>query len=126
MGTFYTSVYEAIQRIPRGCVASYGDVARAVGEPRKARYVGYAIRVNPRPGQGEGDIPCHRVVFADGQLSEAFVFGGADAQRALLQDEGVVFLDDMHVDMDACRWQPSAELPSRPTDIDWAAEMGEF
>lgn len=97
---FFERVYDAVEQIPEGMVATYGQIAKLVGEPRKARYVGYALHSNPRPGV----VPCHRVVFADGSICEGFAFGGSDAQRALLEDEGVAFRDDTHVDLDACRW----------------------
>lgn len=76
------------------------SVAKLVGEPRRARYVGYALHVNPEPGT----IPCHRIVFADGRLAEGFAFGGPEAQRALLEAEGVGFLADGRVDLEAFRW----------------------
>ncbi len=97
---FFERVYDAVEQIPEGMVATYGQIAKLVGEPRKARYVGYALHSNPRPGV----VPCHRVVFADGSICEGFAFGGAEVQRALLEDEGVTFRDDTHVDLDACRW----------------------
>ena len=97
---FFERVYEVVQQIPEGMVATYGQIARLVGEPRKARYVGYALHSNPRPGE----IPCHRVVFADGRLASGFAFGGEGVQRRLLEDEGIAFLDDTHVDLEACRW----------------------
>ena len=97
---FFERVYEVVEQIPEGMVATYGQVAKLVGEPRKARYVGFALHVNPRPGE----IPCHRVVFADGRICEGFAFGGAGVQRRLLEDEGVSFRDDDHVDLSACRW----------------------
>ena len=61
---------------------------------------GMPLHSNPRPGE----IPCHRVVFADGRICEGFAFGGPDAQRELLLGEGVTFVDPMHVDLGACRW----------------------
>ena len=125
MGAFADMVFDAVVRIPHGYVSTYGDVARAIGKPRAARYVGYALRANPRPGQDKDSIPCHRVIFGDGKISEGFAFGGPDVQRALLQSEGVPFIDDMHVDLDKCRWQFTADALGRPTDIDWAAEMGD-
>ena len=100
-GSFYTRVYSAVRHIPRGCVSTYGDIARKAGNPRNARFVGFALHVNPEPIY----TPCHRVVFADGRLADAFAFGGADTQRQLLEDEGVIFLDDGRVDLDACRYQ---------------------
>lgn len=97
---FFERVYEVVEQVPEGMVATYGQVARLVGEPRKARYVGYALHVNPRPGE----IPCHRIVFADGRLASGFVFGGPEAQRELLEREGVGFLADGRVDLGSFRW----------------------
>lgn len=122
MGEFSNKVYEVVRSIPRGKVATYGDVARAIGRPRSARYVGYALRANPSPGE---DIPCHRVVFADGQICDNFAFGGPDAQRKLLEDEGVIFTDDTHVDLERCRYLFYTDILGRPSDIDWLAEIGD-
>lgn len=97
---FFERVYEMVSQIPPGTVATYGQIAKLVGEPRKARYVGYALHSNPQPGV----IPCHRVVFADGRLAEGFAFGGAGVQRQMLEAEGVVFIDDDHVDLSVSRW----------------------
>ena len=93
--TTFDRVYEAVKRIPRGSVATYGQVAEAIGNKRLARVVGYALHVNPQPGV----IPCHRVVKRDGAVSSAFAFGGANRQVELLKAEGVAFLDETHVDM---------------------------
>lgn len=84
---FFEAVYRAVSVIPRGRVASYGQIARAAGNPRAARQVGWALHRNPRPGV----IPCHRVLFADGRTTPSFAFGGEDVQRALLEGEGVIF-----------------------------------
>lgn len=97
---FFERVYEVVEQIPEGMVATYGQVAKLVGEPRKARYVGYALHSNPRPGV----VPCHRVVFADGRICDGFAFGGPEAQRALLEAEGVAFLDEHRVDLSVSRW----------------------
>ena len=93
--TTFERVYEAVRRIPPGSVATYGQVAEALGNRRLARVVGYALHVNPAPGV----IPCHRVVMRDGALSPAFAFGGANRQAELLRAEGVAFLDETHVDL---------------------------
>ena len=93
--TTFEKVYEAVKLIPRGSVATYGQIAAAVGNRRLARVVGYALHVNPQPGI----IPCHRVVKRDGEVSSAFAFGGANRQVELLKAEGVEFLDESHVDM---------------------------
>ena len=98
---FFDRVYEIVEQIPVGMVATYGQIAALAGAPRRARYVGFALHSNPRPSE----IPCHRVVFADGRLAAGFAFGGPGAQRALLEAEGVTFTDPEHVDLARCRWQ---------------------
>ena len=97
--TTYEKVYTAVRRIPRGSVATYGQIAEAIGSIRLARVVGYALHVNPEPAV----IPCHRVVKKDGSLSPAFAFGGENRQAELLREEGVLFQDSSHVDMARCR-----------------------
>ncbi len=101
MGSFNEAVYEVVRQIPTGRVATYGQVARMVGKPRNARFVGYALHANPEPGI----IPCHRVVFRDGSLAPGFAFGGAGAQRQLLAKEGVGFLPNGRVDMAHFVWE---------------------
>lgn len=91
----FERIYEQVKRIPKGKVATYGQVALAAGNPRWARVVGYALHSNPDPQL----IPCYRVVNREGRVSEAFVFGGANIQVELLKADGVKFLDDRHVDL---------------------------
>ena len=95
----FERVYEAVKLIPAGSVASYGQVAEAIGNRRLARVVGYALHANPRPGE----VPCHRVVMKDGSVCRGFAFGGAERQAELLRAEGVTFVDATRVDMEACR-----------------------
>ena len=96
----YARIYAVVRAIPRGKVATYGQVARLAGNPRWSRVVGYALHVNPDP---EG-IPCYRVVDRMGRTSKAFAFGGSDVQRALREADGVQFLPDGRVDLAACQW----------------------
>ena len=91
----FNRIYEVVKKIPKGTVATYGQVALAAGNPRWARVVGYALHSNPNPET----IPCYRVVNRDGRVSDAFVFGGANIQVELLKADGVGFLDDRHVDL---------------------------
>ena len=104
MGEFANKVFGVVVLIPRGKVATYGQIARMIGSARSARYVGYALRSNPSPGMEDADIPCHRVVFKDGSLAPGFAFGGEEVQRAMLLSEGVTFESDGKVDMGACGW----------------------
>ncbi len=103
---FFACVYEIVQKIPIGKVATYGQIARLCGSPRSSRAVGYALHVNPLPGV----IPCHRVVNREGRLAPAFAFGGPDVQCRLLEQEGVFPVrapDGMYyVDMEKHRWKP--------------------
>lgn len=98
---FFQRVYETVKTIPRGKVATYGQIARLCGNPRMSRQVGWALHVNPEPYV----TPCHRVVNRNGRLAPAFAFGGQDVQKKLLTDEGVSFVDEYVVDMEKCRWQ---------------------
>ena len=99
--TFFERVYEAVKQIPQGKVATYGQIAWAVGNPRAARQVGYALHVNPTPGL----IPCHRVVNRFGKLAPAFAFGGEDAQAQALRAEGVEVDADGRVDLSRYLYQ---------------------
>lgn len=102
MDSFFERTYEMVRQIPKGRVASYGQIARMLGEPRKARFVGFAMHSSPGMA---GGVPCHRVVFKDGSLAPGFAFGGPDVQRLLLEDEGIRFLPDGRVDMASCAWE---------------------
>ena len=96
----FARIYAVVRRIPRGRVATYGQVALLAGNPRWARVVGYALHVNPDP-QG---IPCYRVVNRLGGTSSAFAFGGEDQQRRLLEGDGVAFTADGRVDLSRFLW----------------------
>lgn len=96
MTEFAKRIYEVVRSIPKGCVMSYGQVARMAGNPRGARAVGFVLHRNPEPGV----IPCHRVVFRDGSTCTGYAFGGPEVQRELLRAEGVQLLEDGRVDME--------------------------
>ena len=98
-GTF-EAVYEIVRQIPRGKVATYGMVAALIGNVKLSRAVGYALHANP----DNASIPCHRVVFRDGSLSESYAFGGTEVQRQKLLSEGVRFGEDGKVIMSECLW----------------------
>ena len=150
MGDYANRVFAVVRRIPRGKVATYGQVARLIGAPRTARYVGYALHANPEPGTDPGCIPCHRVVFKDGRMATGFAFGGPDEQRGMLAAEGVAFDEEGRVIMEEFQWDgrpESAGAPGNahvtgdsgaadtadatdyptapPPDFDWEAELAE-
>ena len=83
-------IYEAVKKIPRGKVATYGQVAEMAGNKKMARAVGNALHKNPDPEH----IPCYRVVNSKGELSGAFAFGGADEQATRLRADGIAVIDN--------------------------------
>ena len=119
--TTFERIYAAVQLIPLGSVATYGQVAEAAGSRRLARVVGYALHANPSPGI----IPCHRVVKRDGEVSSAFAFGGANRQVELLKAEGVGFIDETHVDMQHFRVSFLPLIPGSPAAPEEAAKKAE-
>jgi len=92
---FFQEVYNIVEKIPYGKVASYGQIAMMLGSPRGARQVGWAMRHCPE------NLPWQRVVMADGTVT-----GGqyAELRRVILEEEGVTFLIDGRVNMRECCW----------------------
>lgn len=95
---FCADVYAAVKSIPEGKVATYAQIALMSGHRGAARAVGNALHVNPTPGV----VPCHRVVNARGALAPDFAFGGVDAQKRLLESEGVRVENGI---VDLCKYQ---------------------
>ena len=95
MSSLADKVYEFVRNIPRGKVATYGQIALHLGNRNFARVVGNILHNNPDPEH----IPCHRVVNAQGKLARSYAFGGVAAQRRLLVSEGVVFKNNQVVDL---------------------------
>ena len=92
-------VYEFVKSIPKGKVATYGQIALYLGNKSLARVVGNILHNNPDPK----NVPCHRVVNCNGRLAYSYAFGGLDAQRSLLESEGVVFKNNNCVDLKAAQ-----------------------
>ena len=82
---FYGRMALVCERIPKGCVATYGQIALLCGKPKNSRQVGYGLK-HERAGKS---IPAHRVVSAKGILSGAVYFDTPDLQKLLLEEEGV-------------------------------------
>jgi len=96
---FFRRVYQLVSQVPEGRVVTYGQIAAMLGDPRRARVVGWAMRDCP------ADVPWHRVVNSKGQVSTRNLSGGFNEQRALLEDEGVEFDLSGRIDLDAYGWQ---------------------
>ena len=99
--SFYDLVYENVKRIPKGKVATYGQIAMMCGSPRASRVVGSALHKNPTPVI----VPCHRVVNRFGGLAPDFAFGGKDKQKELLESEGVKVDSEYKVDLEKYLWK---------------------
>ena len=97
---YFELVYEVVRKIPKGKVATYGQIAALTGYPGRAKYVGYALHVNPY----FGEVPCHRVVNRFGGTTKSFAFGGENVQRKMLEDEGIVFNSDGKIDLEKYLW----------------------
>jgi methylated-DNA-protein-cysteine methyltransferase related protein len=97
----YSRIYRTVRRIPRGRVATYGQIARLSGFPGHARLVGYAL--HHLRDETDRTVPWHRVINAQGRISLG-EFDGADLQRQLLLAEGVVFDSHRRVDLDRFGW----------------------
>ena len=93
-------VYDIVAQIPRGKVATYGQIAALLDNPLAARQVGYAMFHAP----DDVSLPCHRVVNRKGEMAPDGIFGGQGVQRVLLASEGVVFKENGCIDMKKCLW----------------------
>jgi methylated-DNA-protein-cysteine methyltransferase-like protein len=98
----HARIHAVVRRIPRGRVATYGQVAELVGLPGGARQVGYALHAL---GAGT-EVPWQRVINARGRVSPRSVPGCDAVQRGLLEREGVVFQADGRIDLERYRWRP--------------------
>ena len=98
----YQKIYSVVRRIPRGRVATYGQVASLAGLAGHARQVGYALHALPLGTT----VPWHRVVNAAGGISVRATAGGELVQRMLLEREGVHLDSHGRVSLRQVRWQP--------------------
>lgn len=101
MDDYYDRVHEVVAKIPTGKVTTYGAIAQYLGIKSGARMVGYALN-----NSGETNIPAHRVVNRNGELTGRAHFAG-DTMRERLQQEGIIFVDDYQVDIENHFWDPN-------------------
>ena len=88
-------ILSVVEEIPRGCVATYGQIAGLIGREKNSRLVGKVLSMS----EYYGDYPCYRVVNHAGRLVP-----GWREQAELLRREGVPMKDEDHVDLKKCRW----------------------
>jgi len=98
---FKEKVFAVTKRIPKGKVATYGQIARLAGNARAARAVGGYMKRNPYAPM----VPCHRVVAVNGALTGYSGKGGIRGKRKLLQTEGVCFINSHKVDLKKSGWE---------------------
>jgi methylated-DNA-protein-cysteine methyltransferase-like protein len=100
--SFFERVYRVVKQIPRGKVASYGQIAALLGHPQAARTVGWALNALTREQANE--VPWQRVINSAGRISLSRADLSADIQRGLLEEEGVAFDEREHVDLRRFGW----------------------
>jgi methylated-DNA-protein-cysteine methyltransferase-like protein len=103
---FFNKVYEVVKLIPYGKVTSYGAIAKYLGTAKSARMVGYAMNAS----HAMQDVPAHRVVNRKGLLTGKHHFDGTNLMQQLLENEGVVIIDNQIQNFEAIFWDPSIEL----------------
>jgi methylated-DNA-protein-cysteine methyltransferase-like protein len=97
----FQKVYDLVQTIPKGKVATYGQVAKIL-ELQDVRKIGWALHAN-----SSEKTPCHRVVNKEGEVAENFAFDGWREQKRRLVAEGVAFISEKKVDLERHQWNPN-------------------
>jgi methylated-DNA-protein-cysteine methyltransferase related protein len=99
--SFTATVRAVVSSIPKGKVATYGQVAALAGNPKASRAVGMVMRTN----KDTKAVPCHRVVGSTGALTGYAYGSGTSTKKSLLQKEGVRFSGE-RVDLTISGWNP--------------------
>ena len=103
---FFERVYTVAKLIPYGRVTSYGAIAKALGTARSARMVGWAMNAS----HNREDVPAHRVVNRKGLLTGKLHFDGTNLMQQLLENEGIVVIDNQIVDLEKHFWEPEIQI----------------
>lgn len=103
---FFARVYAVVQQIPEGRATSYGAIARYLGSTGSSRMVGWAMNA----AHNLPDVPAHRVVNRNGLLTGKHHFAGSGLMQQLLENEGVVVVDDQIQNFITVFWDPVVEL----------------
>lgn len=104
--SFFQQVYTVVRQIPEGRVSTYGAIGRYLGAPQSARMVGWAMNA----AHSDGSIPAHRVVNRVGLLTGKHHFPGSRLMEQLLENEGVLVVEDKIQYFKVVFWDPSAHL----------------
>lgn len=104
-GSFFDQVYQVVNMIPEGKVTSYGAIARFLGAPQSARMVGWAMNASHTTG-----IPAHRVVNRKGLLTGKHHFQGTNLMQQLLENEGIIIIDNQIQNLEKVFWDPNDKL----------------
>lgn len=103
--SFFDKVYTIVKKIPYGKVTTYGLIARYLGTPKSARMVGYAMNSSHK----FPDIPAHRVVNRNGLLTGRHHFFGSSLMQELLENEGIIIMDNKIENFNDILWNPSTK-----------------
>ena len=104
---FFEKVYQVARLIPYGKVTTYGSIAKYLGAARSARMVGWAM--NNSHNQSK-EVPAYRVVNRKGLLTGKHHFGGTNLMQQLLENEGIVVVENQIQEFEKVFWDPSKEL----------------
>lgn len=104
---FFEKVYQTARCVPYGRVTSYGAIAKYLGAARSARMVGWAMNQSHHQ---EEEVPAHRVVNRKGLLTGKHHFSGTNLMQQLLENEGIVVIDNQIQDFERVFWDPAKEL----------------
>jgi methylated-DNA-protein-cysteine methyltransferase-like protein len=118
MQSQFEQIYKIVRCIPAGKVATYGQIARLAGQPGAARTVGWAMGAVPEGS----DVPWQRVVNAKGTISFPSGSPGATLQRAMLEDEGIVFDGRGRIDLQVYGWAGLDPVQIQAGDLEQAAD----
>lgn len=103
---FFERVYQIARQIPDGKVTSYGAIAKCLGSAKSARMVGWAMNAS----HNYDDIPAHRVVNRKGLLTGKHHFDGTNLMQQLLENEGIMVVDNQIIDFEKHFWQPEVNF----------------
>mgnify|MGYP000873786022 CR=1 FL=1 len=100
---FFEKVYAIVRQIPAGRITSYGAIAKCIGSPQSARMVGWAMNAS----HNRSDVPAHRVVNRKGLLTGKHHFEGTNLMQQLLENEGIVVIENQIQNFEEIFWDPS-------------------